>query len=115
MERVAEAGYKVSVSGTGADELFSGYFDHHNAYLAAMAVEAPDRYAEALREWKEFVAPIVRNPYLKDQDLFVRRPYCRDHIYLDAEVFSGILVDPFNEPFAEAFYSEPLPIGRAHV
>src|SRR3546814_17827068 len=81
---------------------------HHNAYLAAMAVEAPDRYAEALREWKEFVAPIVRNPYLKDPDLFVRRPYCRDHIYLDAEVFSGIMVDPFNEPLAEAFYSEPL-------
>lgn len=108
MERVAEAGYKVSISGTGADELFSGYFDHHNAYLAAMAVEAPHRYAEALREWEEFVAPIVRNPYLKDPNLFVNRPYCRDHIYLDADVFSGILTDPFREPFAESFYTEPL-------
>ncbi len=33
----------VSISGTGAGELFSGYFDHHNAYLAAMASEAPAR------------------------------------------------------------------------
>jgi asparagine synthase (glutamine-hydrolysing) len=108
MQRVGQAGYKVSISGTGADELFSGYFDHHNAYLAAMASEAPDRHAAALREWRDCVAPIVRNPYLKDPDLFVRRPYCRDHIYLDADVFSDMLVDPFHEPFAEAFYAEPL-------
>lgn len=108
MERVGQAGYKVSISGTGADELFSGYFDHHNAYLAAMANEAPDRHAEALREWQECVAPIVRNPYLQDPLLFVRRPYCRDHIYLDAEIFSDMLVDRFHEPFAEGFYAEPL-------
>ena len=34
MERVAAAGYRVSVSGTAADELFSGYYDHHLMYPA---------------------------------------------------------------------------------
>ena len=30
---LAEKGYKVAISGTGADELFTGYYDHHNLYL----------------------------------------------------------------------------------
>lgn len=108
MQHVSEAGYKVSVSGTGADELFSGYFDHHNAYLAAMAVEDPARHRQAIGEWRQHVAPIVRNPYLQDPEVFIKRPYCRDHIYLDADVFSSILTDPFHEPFDEAFYAEPM-------
>jgi len=108
MQAVARAGYKVSVSGTAADELFSGYFDHHNAYLAAMAVEDPVRYATAMAEWREVVEPIVRNPYLQDPDYLLRRPYSRDHIYLDAEYFAGFLATPFSEPFNESFFTEPL-------
>ncbi len=108
MEAVARAGYKVSVSGTAADELFSGYFDHHNAYLAAMAMEDPARHATALVEWREVLAPIVRNPYLQDPDYLLKRPYSRDHIYLDAEYFAGYLTTPFAEPFNESFLAEPL-------
>ena len=33
MEHIHAGGYRVSVSGTAADELFSGYYDHHLAYL----------------------------------------------------------------------------------
>ncbi len=33
MESIHEHGYRISVSGTAADELFSGYYDHHLAYL----------------------------------------------------------------------------------
>lgn len=108
MEAIGRDGYKVSVSGTGADELFSGYFDHHNAYLAQMADSDRGRFAEALAEWRKFVAPLVRNPYLQDPDLFVKRPLFRDHIYLDAAAFSEILVDPFSEPFAEINYTDQL-------
>ena len=36
MQQIQSAGYRVSVSGTGADELFSGYYDHHLFYLAAI-------------------------------------------------------------------------------
>lgn len=108
MQEVAAAGYKVSVSGTGADEIFSGYFDHHNAYLAAMAAEDPVRHREALNEWRSVVAPIVRNPFLQDPDYFVRRPFSRDHIYLDAAVFADFLVEPFHEPFSELCVAEPL-------
>ena len=32
MKEIAKRGYKVSISGTGADEIFTGYYDHYNLY-----------------------------------------------------------------------------------
>ena len=108
MEAINEAGYKVSISGTGADELFSGYFDHHNAYLAVMHASDKARHREALTEWRAEVAPIVRNPFLRDPDYLLNNPSARDHIYLDADVFSKMLRDPFSETFDEGLYTENL-------
>src|SRR5262249_14772428 len=108
MQAVKNAGYKRVGSGTGADELFSGYSDHHNAYLAAMAESDPKRYAVASAEWRAVVRPIVRNPYLQDSDYFIKRPCARDHIYLDADIFSAMLVHPWSEPFEEMHYTTPL-------
>lgn len=107
MEQVHAAGYKVSVSGTGADELFSGYYDHHNAYLRVMHDE-PTLHAEALANWRRDIAPIVRNPYLRDPDYLVRRPEARDHIYLNADEFAGYLRQTWSEPFAEDPYCDDL-------
>jgi asparagine synthase (glutamine-hydrolysing) len=104
MAAVAAAGYKVSVSGTGADELFSGYFDHQNLYIQALAAD-PVAQAQARENWRRVVAPIVRNPYLQDPDCFVNNPALRDHIYLDSEAFSGFLHEPWSESFAEENYS----------
>jgi asparagine synthase (glutamine-hydrolysing) len=108
VEAVRAAGYKIVVSGTGADELFSGYYDHHNAYLAAMAESDPTRFGEARAEWQAVVGPLVRNPYLQNSKYFIERPFARDHIYLDAERFSAMLVRPWREPFSEVFYTTPL-------
>ena len=107
MREIHEAGYRVSVSGTGADELFSGYYDHHLAYLyeirADSALAASSRAA-----WRRHVRPLVRNPFLGDPDLFVRDPGFRDHIYLNAREFARRLTRPFDEPFAEERYSDDL-------
>ena len=104
MEAVAAEGYKVSVSGTGADELFSGYFDHHNFYIESLR-DDPIAQGKARENWLRTVAPIVRNPFLQDPDCFVKNPDLRDHIYLDAEVFAKLMVEPWYEPFAEKDYS----------
>lgn len=108
MKIVHEHGYKVSVYGTGADELFSGYFDHHNAYLAAMKAEDPSRYSNALKDWNALVAPIVRNPFLQDSEYFIKQPDARAHIFLDSHKFSDMLTEPFIEPFHEESYSKVL-------
>jgi asparagine synthase (glutamine-hydrolysing) len=107
MENIAAHGYRISVSGTAADELFTGYYDHHLAYLAMVRGE-PERYSGYLRSWTEHVEPMVRNPFLSNPDLFVRDPAFRDHIYLDAASFAEYLTTPWSEPFAETAYTKDL-------
>lgn len=107
MEAVADHGYRVSVSGTGADELFTGYYDHHNAYLYEVSDNA-NLHANARAQWQEHVAPIVRNPFLQDPDLFLHAPDFRDHIFLKADDFSAALIEPWSEPFIEARYCDGL-------
>jgi asparagine synthase (glutamine-hydrolysing) len=104
MGLIADHGYKISVSGTAADELFTGYFDHHNAYLAEVADDS-ELYAASLANWKTHVAPVVRNPFLKDPNLFRDGRHQCDHIYLDADVFSECLTKPWNESFHERHYT----------
>jgi asparagine synthase (glutamine-hydrolysing) len=107
MESIAAHGYKVAVSGTGADELFSGYYDHFLAYLAEVRGDGP-RHAAARDAWNEHIRPVVRNPFLSDAELFVKDPAFRDHIFLDAHRFSEYLKEPWHEPFHEHAYSPQL-------
>jgi asparagine synthase (glutamine-hydrolysing) len=106
-EAIANAGYRISISGTAADELFSGYYDHHLAYLQEIKADHV-HHAASLTAWQTHVRPLVRNPYLGNPDLFVENPEFRDHIYLDAEEFSRFLTIPWKEPFFETRYSDRL-------
>jgi asparagine synthase (glutamine-hydrolysing) len=107
MGRIADAGYRVSVSGTAADELFTGYYDHHLAYLAGVKGDAA-LHAPAVRGWTEHVKPLTRNPFLSDPDLFVHDAAFRDHIYLNADGFAAYLREPFSEPFREHDFTPDL-------
>ena len=100
MQSIHEHGYRVSVSGTAADELFSGYYDHHLAYLRDVQGD-PELAAASRRAWAEHVKPVVRNPFLSNPDLFVDDPSFRGHIYLGAEEFATYLTEPFDEGFDE--------------
>jgi asparagine synthase (glutamine-hydrolysing) len=107
MQAVAAHGYKVSISGTGADELFTGYYDHHNLYLYEVAGD-PVLHADALAHWQAHQAPIVRNPYLRQPDLYLKNPSERRHIYLNNDVFSSWLHTPWREDFTETDFGTGL-------
>lgn len=107
MESIAEYGYRISVSGTAADELYTGYYDHHLAYLYEVR-EEPELYASSLRAWKQHIKPIVRNPFLGNPDLFIENPNFRDHIFLDAAGFARYLIGEWSEPFAEKHFTNDL-------
>ncbi|WP_416897448.1 MAG: asparagine synthase (glutamine-hydrolyzing) [Minwuia sp.] len=109
-EAMRERGFKVAVSGTGADELVSGYYDHFNLHLHAMKGH-PDR-AQRIDDWRTHLGPIVRNPHLRDPLLYDRDPAFRGHIYLNADVFSDYLTEPFAEPFTEEPLSDDLMRNR---
>lgn len=107
MQSIAEHGYRISVSGTGADELFSGYYDHHLAYLYEVRDE-PAVFEPALAGWERNVRPRVRNPYLQNPRLFIEDPAIRDYIFLDADEFARYLRNGWREPFAERTFVHDL-------
>jgi asparagine synthase (glutamine-hydrolysing) len=107
MKAVSEHGYRISVSGTAADELFTGYYDHHLAYLYEVRGES-ELHARSRENWLRHIKPIVRNPFLQDPDAFIKDPGMRGHIFLDAEGFGAFLKTPWSEPFAETRYTDSL-------
>lgn len=106
MGKIRERGYKISVSGTAADELFTGYYDHHNLFLHEM--RADPEYPRHLAGWNEKVRPWVRNPFLADPELYRKDPGFRDHVYSDAQKFRTFLARDWWEPFTEEAYTGSL-------
>ena len=107
MQSIAANGYRISISGTGADELFTGYYDHHLAYLYEIK-EEPALLASSSRAWQEHIQPIVRNPFLSNPNAFIENPSLRDHIFLNADEFSDYLRSKWHEPFKENRYTSGL-------
>jgi len=107
MESVAAHGYRIAVSGTAADELFTGYYDHHLAYLYEIRND-PELYLAARTGWMRHVKPIVRNPFLGNPEAFIENPHLREHIFLNAEEFARDLLAEWAEPFAEEHYTDSL-------
>jgi len=98
-EAISQQGYKVTCSGTACDELITGYFDHFNLHLYEMR-NSP-RFPQHLEAWKKKIAPLIRNPYLQNYQLYFDDPQMRDHIYLNNDIFASYLKTDFHEPFKE--------------
>lgn len=103
-EAIHDAGYKVSLGGTGADELFTGYYDHYLFWLATQKSQ-PD-FDSLVEEWRGTYGRFVRNPFLQDPLAFVNDPATRDHIFLGAERFAEFLHEPFHESHVELGLAE---------
>ncbi|RMF85021.1 MAG: asparagine synthase, partial [Planctomycetota bacterium] len=105
-EAIAERGYRVVISGVGADELFTGYYDHFNLHLYEMR-DRPG-FADAEAAWTRHVRPLVRNPHLQNPRLYFDDPAFRGHIYLNRDLFADMLCAGFDEPFTEQRYCDSL-------
>ena len=107
MKKINDYGFKVTISGTGADEIFTGYYDHHNLYLNEVFNDK-EIFDEALNNWQKYLSPIVRNPFLKDPFLYIKDKNIRDHIFLNNKFFSETLKKPWLEEFKETNFTESL-------
>lgn len=105
-ERIAKDGYRVVFSGTSADELFTGYYDHFILHLYEMR-NHPD-YRKYVFDWEEHIKPMVRNPHLRNPDLYAENPNFRDHVYFKSNEFKEILKTDFSEEYNEATYTDSL-------
>lgn len=105
---IGNNGYKVSISGTGADELFSGYYDHFLLHLASIKDQSSE-FENAKDSWHQHILPLVRNPRLQNSQFFIEDPNARQHLHADYSDFQSVAKDEFNQPFGEKeFDTDPL-------
>lgn len=105
-EAVHRGGYRVAFSGTSADELFTGYYDHFLLHLHAVRDEP--NYREYLRDWEEHIAGFVRNPILRDPDLYAKNPGFREHVFDGSAELARYLRKPLPPTFAEETFTPDL-------
>lgn len=105
-EAISKNGYKISISGTAADELFTGYYDHFNLHLYETRNSAD--YKKYVEDWKKYPAKYVRHPAFQNPELYFNDPTKRDHIYLNNDEFSQYLKEDFFEAFTETKYTNSL-------
>jgi asparagine synthase (glutamine-hydrolysing) len=105
-EQISKAGFKVAFSGTSADELFTGYYDHFLLHLREMHSH-PD-YITYLNEWYEHTGKFVRNPVLKNPELYIENPSFREHVFDNYIEFCSYLIGGFEEQFTEEIYTNNL-------
>lgn len=105
-EAIAARGYRVAFSGTAADELFTGYYDHFLLHLYEMRNRAD--YVRYEAEWKEHIQTFVRNPVLRNPTLYIENPGMREHVFDNYAEFQTFVKKPFHEPFAEKHFCDSL-------
>lgn len=100
IKRMSKEGVKVSISGTGADEIFTGYYDHYNLFAYEMRNNM--NYLKDFKNfWESEIEQYVRNPYLKNLKIYFENPNFRDHIFPSSKIFQSYLNSPWYEKFSE--------------
>jgi asparagine synthase (glutamine-hydrolysing) len=105
-EKISGNGFKVSFSGTSADELFTGYYDHFLLHLNEM--RNTDDYDSCLDDWSGNILPFIRNPDLQNPNLYHQRPNFRDHIFDASNQIEDFFLEPFAETYTEKKFSDNL-------
>ena len=110
-KEVKKDGFKVSISGIGSDEIFSGYYDHHLLYLNEIKSQKKI-FKEASSHWRKLILPIVRNPYLRKKNLYINNPSFRKHIFQFENFKKSLFNNQFQDNFSENNYCNSLMKNR---
>lgn len=73
LDEISKNNFKVSISGSGADELYTGYYDHYLQYFATTNSES-ENFKKNVKYWKKFIKPYLRNPSLKNIKFYSNYP-----------------------------------------
>ena len=105
-ESMKSRGFSVSISGTGADEIFSGYYDHYSYWLASMQSEK--NFNGLYDQWKNSYGKFVNNPLIKNLSNFLNNKKFNKHLYQSRTQFKTLFNFDFNEFFEEEFFTDDI-------
>ena len=112
MQNIAKKKIKVSISGTGADELFTGYYDHFLLHFHSLK---KSKYLKKnINDWKKFILPTIRNPYLKNPFHYIDNPKNRELVFESNFNIKKYSSQKINYKFTEKKYTSELLRNRMH-
>ena len=100
--RASRSNHKVIFSGTGADEIFTGYYDHFLIYLNS--IKNKSMYKNEVLSWQKYIKPFVRNKFLQNPNLFKINPNFRRHIFQDQKFIKNFMKKIKYQKFNEENY-----------
>ena len=113
-KEISSKGFKVSFSGTAADEIFTGYYDHHLQYLHD--VNNTKYFDSSLKNFNKYIKPMIRNKFFQNENLYIHNSNFRKHIFDNFYEFSELinqnLKDEFEFDFQEEKFCENLSLNR---
>ncbi len=80
LEDISSKKFKVSISGTGADEMYTGYYDHFLQYFASVDQNS-EIYKNNLKFWEEYIKPSLRNPALINKNFYKENPKSMSNVF----------------------------------
>ena len=109
-ENISKNDYRVAISGTGAAELFTGYYDHYLQHLHSC--RDLNSYNENLKAWETHVKKNIRNSNFKNPNLYTINPDYRDHIFDGRKEIQNFLVNESKFNFFEENYDKDILTNR---
>ncbi|MDC3010489.1 asparagine synthase C-terminal domain-containing protein, partial [bacterium] len=73
LEDISSKKFKVSITGTGADEMYTGYYDHYLQYFASVD-QSSEIFKNNLKFWEKYIKPSLRNPAFTNKNFYKENP-----------------------------------------
>ena len=103
-KKISDHNIKVNLSGIGADEIFSGYYDHTLFYLSVIRKEK--FFNKNLSLWKKYYKKNIRNPYLNNEKYILRNKNFRKHIMETNTSLNGFSKTKIVSNFKEKYFTK---------
>lgn len=105
-EEINKQNFKVTISGTGADEIFTGYYDHFLLHLASL--DDKSSISKNVQNWKKHVLPFIRNPNLQHPMRYIENENDRSLVYEDDLNIIDYSMSKINNKFEEKKFCNEL-------
>ncbi len=100
-KEIKKRNFKVSISGVGADEIFTGYYHHYLYYFKSIKNE--DFFNLEIENWKRYNLKNIRNKNFKDPYFYIRKKNNKKLIYENNDFF---FKKKINNKFLEKQFSK---------
>lgn len=86
---ISKSGFKIAISGTGADEIFTGYYDHFIWQICDL--KNSELYNEKVHDFEKHILPYINNPDIRDWKSFLRAPNYNKHLHSNSNYYESLL------------------------